>query len=326
MITRNLNETVASKRRIYFIALWASERQKVDLGDIGTGDTFTLTFMGQTTGSISFAADMASAIDTALEALSNIEAGDITVEKAAGSHIYYVMIGGSRRHESNGLISITPTGFTPVGVSRVGEASSPATDLTFAAADIQISKNGGTFANSAGTVTEVADGSSNKYGLYYYTATQTEFNTPGSFILTLAKAQLAATFFEVTISPNVLRSGVAQDGTTSSIRLDSNASAVSNAYTPCLVVITAGTGVGQGPRFMVSYDGVGKWATIAPNWTTVPDSTSEFELHPTLPMALASDVIDEIENNVKSSLLSDSSAKINVNANGEVKIQKTRTV
>ena len=48
-----------------------------------TGGTFTLTFDGQTTAPIAFNAT-AAAIQAALEALSNIEPGDVVVDRRAG--------------------------------------------------------------------------------------------------------------------------------------------------------------------------------------------------------------------------------------------------
>lgn len=55
-----------------------SEVQTVTITGTPTGGDFTLTFDGQTTGSIAFDATN-SAVDTALEALSNIGVGEVTV-------------------------------------------------------------------------------------------------------------------------------------------------------------------------------------------------------------------------------------------------------
>jgi hypothetical protein len=55
-----------------------NEIQRVVLAGPPTGGTFTLTFSGQTTGNIAFNANAAT-ITTALEALSNIAPGDVTV-------------------------------------------------------------------------------------------------------------------------------------------------------------------------------------------------------------------------------------------------------
>ena len=65
----------------------------------------------------------------------------------------------------------------PLFLLDVVDGETPKTALEFAAADIQVSKNGAAEANSAGTVTEVAG------GLYYYTATAGEVDTAGFLTL-----------------------------------------------------------------------------------------------------------------------------------------------
>jgi hypothetical protein len=56
---------------------FSNETQSVTITGTPTGGTFTLTYDSQTTGGIAYNA-AASAVKTALEALSNVEAGDIT--------------------------------------------------------------------------------------------------------------------------------------------------------------------------------------------------------------------------------------------------------
>jgi trimeric autotransporter adhesin len=60
-----------------------NEIQVITLGGSPTGGTFTLTYSGQTTGNIAYNADAAT-VDAALEALSNIGAGDVGVTGSAG--------------------------------------------------------------------------------------------------------------------------------------------------------------------------------------------------------------------------------------------------
>ena len=59
-----------------------NEQQQVEIEGTPTGGTFTLTYSGQTTGTIAYNA-AAGTVDTALEALSNIGAGDVTVTGSA---------------------------------------------------------------------------------------------------------------------------------------------------------------------------------------------------------------------------------------------------
>lgn len=60
-----------------------NEVQTVTLTPTPTGGTFTLTYSGQTTSAIAFDASAAT-VDAALEALSNIGAGDVSVTGSAG--------------------------------------------------------------------------------------------------------------------------------------------------------------------------------------------------------------------------------------------------
>lgn len=69
----------------------ANEVQKITLGN-ATGGTFTLTFDGQTTSSIAYNAST-STVTSALEALSNIQSGDVTVTSPS-SGIYNVTFQG----------------------------------------------------------------------------------------------------------------------------------------------------------------------------------------------------------------------------------------
>lgn len=75
----------------------------------GSGLTsFTLTYAGQTTGSI-VAAATAAQVQTALEALSNIGVGDVTVTGSA-SGPYTVTFGGSLANTNVAQMTATPTG------------------------------------------------------------------------------------------------------------------------------------------------------------------------------------------------------------------------
>lgn len=79
------------------------------------GGTFTLTYSGQTTSAIAYGAT-AAAVKAALEALSNIEADDMTVVKA--SDVYTITFGGTlaatdvAELTANGA-SLTATDLTP---------------------------------------------------------------------------------------------------------------------------------------------------------------------------------------------------------------------
>jgi hypothetical protein len=70
-----------------------NEVQTVTLTGSPTGGTFTLTYEGQTTGTIAYDASAAT-VDTALEALSNIGSGDVAVTGSAGGP-FTVTFGGA---------------------------------------------------------------------------------------------------------------------------------------------------------------------------------------------------------------------------------------
>lgn len=90
----------------------------------------------------------------------------------------------------------------------------------------------------------------------------------------------------LTVAPNALssgkvdaitivRAGTAQAGAAGTITLDAGSSATDNLYRGFRVSIFSGTGAGQS-RYVLSYVGSTKVATIVPNWTTNPDNTSVF--------------------------------------------------
>lgn len=85
------------------------EVQTVTEGGLGL-TSFTLTYSAQTTGSIAAAATAAT-VQTALEALSNIAVGDVTVTGSAGGP-YTVTFGGALADTNVAQMTATPTGGT----------------------------------------------------------------------------------------------------------------------------------------------------------------------------------------------------------------------
>ena len=72
--------------------------------------------------------------------------------------------------------------------------------------------------------------------------------------------------------------GTAVAGTTNTITLPSNCSAVNNAYVGVNISITAGKDAGDF-KTITGYVGSTKVATVNSNWTTTPDTTSVFALN-----------------------------------------------
>ncbi|WP_339730088.1 hypothetical protein [uncultured Gimesia sp.] len=83
--TVKLTARTAGKPFIVTFVLGAgtNEIQTVTLGNAPSGGTFTLTYAGQTTGNIAYNASAAT-VDSALETLSNIGSGDVTVTGSDG--------------------------------------------------------------------------------------------------------------------------------------------------------------------------------------------------------------------------------------------------
>lgn len=75
-----------------------SEVQTLTIGGSPTGGTFTVTFAGQTTAAIAYNA-AASAVQTALQALSTIGAGNVAVTGSAGGP-YTVTFQGALAHDN----------------------------------------------------------------------------------------------------------------------------------------------------------------------------------------------------------------------------------
>jgi hypothetical protein len=101
-----------------------SEQQTVTEGGSGL-TSFTLTYSGQTTGSIAAAATAAT-VQAALEALSNIAPGDVVVTGSAGGP-YTVTFGGTLAATNVAQMTATPTGGTgtvTIATSTAGGAES----------------------------------------------------------------------------------------------------------------------------------------------------------------------------------------------------------
>lgn len=105
-----------------------NETQKVTIGGSPTGGTFTLTLSGQTTAAIAYNAT-AAAVQSALEALSNIEVGDVTVTGADGGP-WSVEFKGQYQYKDVADMTATSslTGGTSPSVAVTVEAT--AIDLT----------------------------------------------------------------------------------------------------------------------------------------------------------------------------------------------------
>ncbi len=120
-----LTATIAGKPFAVTVSIGSgnNEIQVIALGGTAaTGGTFTLSYNGQTTGAIAYNADAAT-VDTALEALSNIGVGDVTVTGSAGGP-WTVEFTGTLSGTNVALMTIDVSNLTG-GVNEVQTISSP---------------------------------------------------------------------------------------------------------------------------------------------------------------------------------------------------------
>lgn len=92
----------------------------------------------------------------------------------------------------------------------------------------------------------------------------------------IADAAIDRATFAADTGLQAVRSNTAQAGASTTITLDASASSVTDFYKNSLVVLTGGTGVGQG-RYITAYNGTTKVATVTA-WATNPDATSTFAI------------------------------------------------
>ncbi len=74
--------------------------------------------------------------------------------------------------------------------------------------------------------------------------------------------------------------GMARGGTINTITLNALASDHDNAYRGQVIFLRAGTGEDQACR-VIAYDGTTKIATLAHDWSTIPDTTTSYVMLPT---------------------------------------------
>jgi hypothetical protein len=92
------------------VAAPVNEVKTVTVTGSPTGGTFTLTLDGETTGNIAYNAT-AAAVQTALEALSNVNPGDVTVTGSAGGP-WTLTFGGARAGKDVPVMTKNAAGLT----------------------------------------------------------------------------------------------------------------------------------------------------------------------------------------------------------------------
>lgn len=98
------------------LAARSDEAQTVTITGTPTGGTFTLTFDGQTTAAIAYNA-AASAVQSALEALSNVNVGAVAVTGGPGPGTAYVVTFSGTQYRGTDVPQMTATGSFTGGTS-----------------------------------------------------------------------------------------------------------------------------------------------------------------------------------------------------------------
>jgi hypothetical protein len=155
------------------------------------------------------------------------------------------------------------------------------------------------FPNTAGTVKVIQNGTvlgnittnpvlvASQY-VYTWSLSATEMATDEVIIQVVDRAAATDQMFRIiTLPQGAVRSRLAQAGGTSTITLDTGASATNDLYNGNIVAILAGTGTGQN-KVMTGYVGSTKVATVDSPWVITPDATSVFALYPQALIGLTS--------------------------------------
>lgn len=156
---------------------------------------------------------------------------------------------------------------------------------TASGSELQVSVNGGAWANAAGTL--VSTGA----GAYYYQGVAADAVARGKLSVKFAKTGFLTTIAvdDVDAPTPVLNSGTAQAGAASTITLDAGASGTNDLYKDAIITIVGGTGVGQ-VNTITAYVGGTKVATVNRAWAINPDNTSKYVIGPAPAGANASSV------------------------------------
>lgn len=130
----------ATPKKYRGAAKGASEVQTIGLGAASAG-SITITFAGQTTASIAFNA-IASVVQSALVALSNVDPGDITVTGGPFPGVMTLTFGGQYANVNVAQITATPTGLTggTVTINTSGAGSGDVTPIGILRKGVDVSR------------------------------------------------------------------------------------------------------------------------------------------------------------------------------------------
>jgi hypothetical protein len=148
-------------------------------------------------------------------------------------------------------------------------------DWTPATGDVKVIQNGTTLGNITTLPTFVSGQNTMVWSL-----SATEMATDEIIIQVIARSSITDQMFRIITAPDgAVRSRLAQAGASTTITLDTGATATDNLYNGNIVAIIAGTGTGQN-KVITGYVGSTRVATVDSAWATNPDATSVFALYP----------------------------------------------
>jgi hypothetical protein len=153
------------------------------------------------------------------------------------------------------------------------------------AADPEISKDSGSFANAATAVTAIAGAT----GIYAFDITAAEWGI-NSTVLQLKPGGALVTTVVVLQPEPALDSGYIQSATGNTAVIAASASATDDLYNGAELEIARGTGIGQ-IRTVVDYVGSSKTVTLDRAWITVPITTSVYIIHPSVGVKHGIDIV-----------------------------------
>lgn len=159
---------------------------------------------------------------------------------------------------------------------RCAFRKSDGTSLAPTSLDTEVSKDNGTFADATNEVTLAKEvGGATDSALGYITLTAAEM-TADDVLVQVKSANCVTLMLDIRPQRIVaVRTGTAQAGANGTITLDANASAVDDYYNGMVIRTDDHTGAGQA-RLITDYNGSTKVASIAPNWETNPDNTTDY--------------------------------------------------
>ncbi len=94
-----------------------------------------------------------------------------------------------------------------------------------------------------------------------------------------ATDRILCEFTSIAVSGEIFNSGVLQAATADTVDLAVGANTNDGFYNHTSIIIVGGTGAGQ-ERIISDYDGTLLRGTVTRPWTTTPDATSVYEIHP----------------------------------------------